>query len=449
MRTSLPPGHRPARRVTPLAALLAAVAATAMVAAGCTTGGAVTPVATGPAVTLRIAVYGTPGYQQSGLLSSYEQLHPGTRIVVDSAAAETGYWQGLQHQLADKAPLDDLVAIPFGDMSGVLARYAGRFVPLSTLGGVAGGVNTIADTELPWIQRPASKSGQDYAIGAESGPLALCYRPGLLREAGLPSSPAQLARDWSTWRGYLASGRLFRQRIPHGPAFMDSVTSMYNAMVSQAGEQYYSAAARLALAHNPAVKRAWRAATGAAAAGLSAGLSPLTSGWSTGVARISFATAVCPSWLLGSIEHLSGPRGQGSWAVTTVPGGTGDWGGFYLAVPRSSAHQEDAYQLATYLTSEQAGTALAHAGAFPASSPAINATSGVVSPYFGDAPVGRIFGLAADRVPAAPPGPAASAIGADLDSALTSVEAGTAPSRGWARAVRQATAAFHSARSSR
>src|SRR5580692_11609287 len=114
-------------------------------------------------------------------------------------------------------------------------RYRSSLVPLSTLGGVGGGVNTFEDQWLPWIWQPAYHAGQAYAIGAETGPLALCYRPQLLTEAGLPSSPARLARDWSTWQGYLAFGREFRQRIPRGPAFMDSVTSVYDAMVSQAG----------------------------------------------------------------------------------------------------------------------------------------------------------------------------------------------------------------------
>jgi cellobiose transport system substrate-binding protein len=442
MRTSIHAGRGPVR----VTAMLAAAAA-AVVTAGCSSGAPATSVASGPPVTLRIAVYGASGYQESGLLSSYEQLHPGTHIVVDGTAQEAGYRQGLQRKLSAGGKLDDLVAIPLGDMPGTLARYAKDFVPLSTLGGVAAGVNTFQDTELPWIWQPASRAGQDYAVGAETGPLALCYRPALLREAGLPSSPAALAKYWSSWSAYLTSGRLFARRIPHGPAFMDSVTSMYNAMVSQASEQYYSATAHLALAHNPAVKQAWRTAASAASQGLSARLTPLTSGWNTAVTHGQFATTVCPAWMLETIEHLSGTRGAGTWAVTSVPGGTGDWGGFYLAVPRSSAHQVDAYQLATYLTGQQAGTALAHAGVFPASSPAINAATGVISPYFGDAPVGRIFGVAAGRVPAAPAGPAAAAIGSAVDTALASVESGTSASKAWARAVRQATAAYHASRS--
>lgn len=432
-------GSRPVRLIAAMAA-----AAAIMIVAGCSGGGAADPTASfkrGPALTLRLTVYGAPGYRQSGLLRGYERLHPGTRIIESDTAQQSAYTSGLLRQLAGGGVAGDLVAIPFGEMPAVLARYASQLVPLGTLSGTSGSAaSTFATTEAPWVRQAANQSGQDYAIGAESGPLALCYRPSLLREAGLPFTPAALARDWSSWQGYLASGRLFAQRIPHGPAFMDSVTSMYNAMVSQAPEQYYRSTAQPAVAGNPAVRQAWQAAASAAAAHLSARLTPLSAAWERGVTRTSFATAVCPAWMLRSIQRLAGPQGAGTWGVAPIPGGTGDWGGFYLAIPRGSRHQQDAYQLASYLTGEQAGPGLVGAGAFPATIPAINAAGNVVSPYFGGAAVGRIYGLAAERMPAAPTGPATAAISSAMDSALARVEAGTPAAPAWARALRQAAA---------
>ncbi len=435
MRMPLPRERGPVRLLAVFCA-----AAIAAAAAACSGGGTGNPAASfkaGPAVTLRLAVYAAPGYRKAGLLASYERLHPGVRIVETAAGQESSYWAALQHQLATGGQPGDVVAIPFPEMPAALARYASQLVPLDTLGAAS----TLSGTELPWIRQPAVRAGQDYGIGAETGPLALCYRPALLQEAGLPANPAQLARAWQTWNGYLASGRLFAHRIPRGPAFMDSVTSMFNAMVSQAPEQYYSPSARLALAGNPAVTQAWQAAAGAAAGGLSARLTPLSKAWATGATRLSFATAVCPAWMLPALQHLSGPRGAGTWAVMPVPGGTGNAGGFYLAIPRSSRHQQDAFQLATYLTGPQAGPALVRAGAFPATSPAINAAAAVTSPYFSGAAVGRIFGLAADRVPAAPAGPATSAITTVLDAALARVESGAGAAAAWNRALGQAAAA--------
>jgi cellobiose transport system substrate-binding protein len=453
-------------RISPIAAL-AAVAVTAAALASCSGPGPAAlpgsadqqPAVRGPAVTLRVALYGSPGYQQAGLFTAYQRLHPGIRIVADVTGQEPAYWQTLRRHLATGSGLGDLVAIPMAQIGEAVHRYRSSLVPLSTLGGVGGGVNTFEDQWLPWIWQPAYHAGQAYAIGAETGPLALCYRPRLLTEAGLPSSPARLARDWSTWQSYLAFGREFRQRIPRGPAFMDSVTSVYDAMVSQAGPvpagqappasqgapasqaAPTSQGAPAGPAGDPVVKRAWDSAATAAKDGLSAGLAPQTRAWDTGVARLSFATTVCPPWLLGPIERLSGRHGAGTWAVTTVPGGTGDWGGFYLAVPRASAHQQDAYQLAAYLSGQQAGPALARSGAFPASSPAINASTAVTSSYFSGSATGRIFALAATRMPATgTPDPAATALAPLVGAALAQVQAGAlTPARAWSRLLRHTT----------
>ena len=118
-------------------------------------------------MTLRVAVYGAPGYRQAGLFAAYERLHPGVRIVEDTTAQEPGYWQGLQRHLATGRGLDDLVAIPMTEMGNVLGRYSARLVPLTTLGGVAGGVNTL----------PGPVAGLGVAAG-------LPFRPGLRGRRG-------------------------------------------------------------------------------------------------------------------------------------------------------------------------------------------------------------------------------------------------------------------------
>jgi cellobiose transport system substrate-binding protein len=443
-RTTARPA-RPARAgvlVTGMVALAAAVAA-------CSGGDLASPQQTqpayhGPVVTVHVAVYGNPGYQQGGVYSSFERLHPGIHVVQDIVPGEGVYWQGTKKRLASGKNLADLITIPMDEMASTVAKFRNQLVPLNSLGGTSNGVNQFEDQWLPWIWQPASHGGQDYAVGAETGPLAICYRPMLLRSAGLASTPAQLAKSWSTWSGYLAYGHTFKQRIPRGPAFMDSVTGMYKAMISQATEQYYSASGKLVAAHNPAVKNAWNTAVQASKDGLSAKAPALSPSWDAGVTRVQFATGVCAPWMLGSIEQLSGNGGSGTWAVARIPGGTGNWDGFYLAIPRSSPHQQAAYELAMYLTSQEAGVPVTGAGGFPASSPAINAAATVTSPYFSGSPIGKIFGVSADRVPAAPTGPASDKVTADFATAIAKVEAGTStPTAAWAHAQHQATTATH------
>jgi cellobiose transport system substrate-binding protein len=397
----------------------------------------------GPLITLRVGVFGDPGYQRAGLYAQYERLHPNIKIIQTDTTDQAGYWRALQTRLKSGHGLADIQAVPMAGISTVTGSLASDFVPLSTLGGISGGNSAFSDDWLPWVaQQAASRAGVTYALGAEIGPIAACYRTTLLREAGLPTSPAVLARDWATWAGYLKFGRLFRSRIPHGPAFTDSAASLYNTMAAQAREQYYSQAGTLAVTGNPAIKQAWDTAVQAAKDGLSAGLTPQTVAWDRGVTRGSFATVMCPAWLLHQISTLAGPLSSRGWNVTTAPGGAGNSGGFYLALPKAGGHQQAAFQLATFLTGEQAGVELFRSqGEFPANFAAVNAVHGVTNPYFSGAQVGQIFGRSADRTPAAVLGPASDTIGADIDGALARVESGQAPGPAWRAAVQQAAAA--------
>lgn len=433
-------------RLTAVAAIAGCVATAAgcVAIAGCTAGTS-QPVfkRVGPLVTLRIGVYGDPGYQQSGLYAQYERLHPNIKIIQVAAAQQDAYWRALPASLKS-GRADDIQAIPVADISAVTGPLAGDFVPLNTLGSGGASGSAFADAWLPWVtQQATSPAGNTYALGAQTGPIAICYRTSLLAEAGLPTSPKVLARDWSTWAGYLKLGELFRARVPRGPAFTDSAASLYNAMAAQAKEQYYSPAGRLVLTSNPAIKGAWDTAVRAARDGLSARLTPQSKAWDRGLARASFATAVCPAWMLRQISTLAGPLGSGGWNVTAAPGGTGNVGGFYLALPRTGRHQQAAFQLADFLAGEQAGIDLFRTrGDFPANFAAVTAVDTVTSTYFSGAEVGKIFGETADRTPATILGPASGAIGADLDGDLSQVEAGRLGSAcAWRTAVRQAQAA--------
>lgn len=424
---------------------LAAGLLAASLVAGCTLGSS-QPVfkRVGPLVTLHVGVYGRPGYQQSGLYAEYERLHPNIKIVQDDTPQQASYWTAAAADLKSGHALDDIQAVPVADISEVTGPLSTDFVPLNTLGGVSAGSSTFADDWLPWVaQQATNQAGTTYALGAEIGPIATCYRSDLLAEAGLPTQPAVLARDWSTWPGYLALGRLFKAHIPHGPAFTDSVTSLYNAMAGQAKEQYYSPSGRLVVGSNPAIKTAWGTAVQAAQDGLSAKLTPQSAAWDTGVARESFATVICPAWMLPTISQLAGPLGSGKWNVTAAPGGAGNSGGFYLALPKTGRHQQAAFQLADFLAGEQAGIDLFRTqGDFPANFAAVTAINAATSGYFSGAHVGKIFGQSADRTPSTILGPASDAIRGELDSDLSQVEVGRMGSgSAWQAALRQATAA--------
>ena len=98
--------------------------------------------------------------------------------------------------------------------------------------------------------------------------------------------------------------------------------------------------------------------------------------------------------MTGYIEGQAGDAGKGKWDITTVPGGGGNWGGSWLAVPKQSKHQKEAIELAKFLSSPESQlVAFKAAGNLP-SSPKDHADPALLSatnPYFSDAPVGELF----------------------------------------------------------
>ena len=153
--------------------------------------------------------------------------------------------------------------------------------------------------------------------------------------------------------------------------------------------------------------------------------------------------------MIGYIKTQTGSLAN-RWDVTTVPGGTGDWGGSYLAVPKASGHRREAADLAIWLTSAQQQVAVFEkTGNFPSNriAAADPAVSRFREPYFGDvadpAPIGRIFGDSAARLPAAVLG-ARDQVVKDLitKGGITRVEAqGEDPAKSWVKVVRDVTAA--------
>jgi cellobiose transport system substrate-binding protein len=218
-------------RMTQRARLLAAAMTAAMTAAAAACASPALRTSNyGPTVTLRIEVYGTPGYQQSWLYREYEKLHPNIKIVQTASGSQASYWRALRAHLASGTGLDDIQAVPLDEISTITASGAGDFVPLNTLGASA-----LQGGWLPWAgQEATTASGQTLGLGADVGPMAICYRPSLLREAGLPTSRTTLAQRWSTWPGYIQVGERFAAHAPAGTAFMDSVAGLGNAMVRQA-----------------------------------------------------------------------------------------------------------------------------------------------------------------------------------------------------------------------
>jgi cellobiose transport system substrate-binding protein len=90
------------------------------------------------------------------------------------------------------------------------------------------------------------------------------------------------------------------------------------------------------------------------------------------------------------------------WDIADVfPGGGGNWGGSYLAVPTQSKHPEEARELAAWLTApEQQVRAFEVSGNFPSATDALTdpTVTALVNEDFNNAPTGEIYANAASGI---------------------------------------------------
>lgn len=420
-------------RSTTLAVRLGAVVLTGALLAACgSSSDGASADGAGGAVTITVDLFGSFGYKEAGLYAEYEKAHPGVKIKQTDTEDEADYWKSLQTRLAGGGGLADVQGIEVGRIASVTQQQADKFEDLKKYG--ADGLKA-QFAEAKWAAA-TGKNGEVLGLGTDVGPEAMCYRKDLFAKAGLPTDREALAKEWADWDGYLSLGKRYKAKAPAKSAWLDSVGSLYSIMIGQQKERYYDASGKLIWEENPALRAAWDHSVKAAADGLSAKLDQWSPQWNQAFAAGSFATMPCPAWMLGYIKGQAGETGKGKWDVAALPGGAGNWGGSYLAVPKAAQHKKEAYELIKWLTApEQQARLFEKQGNFPSSTGAIEQVAAATDPYFSNAPIGRIFGDAAKAAPVQVLGVHDQNIAQQITNALSEVERkGTAPEKAWENA---------------
>lgn len=428
-------------------ALLAIVASLVLAALGCggdesVSGGPETAAAGNEKVTLTVGLFGTFGYKEAGLYDEYMTLHPNITIKETSIEFEQDYYQALQTHLAGGAGLSDIQGIEVARIAEVTQTQADKFVDLRDLG-----AGDLESTFFPWKWGAAtSPDGAVVGLGTDTGPLAICYRTDLFKKAGLPTDRDELASMWQTWPDFIEVGKQYAAKAPDDSAFMDSASGYYNAIIGQSETQYYDADENPIYDTNPAVKDAWDLAVSAIQAGLTAKLKQFDQPWNQAFANGRFATIACPAWMIGYIKGQAGDSGSGKWDVAPIPGGGGNWGGSYLAIPAASEHQQEAYDLIQWLTApEQQVKMWTQAQHFPSSSTAADddAVAAATDEYFSNAPVGELFKESADNLTVAILGPKDGVIKDTISNGLLRVDQqGEDPDTAWQKTMDEIASAI-------
>ncbi|RKS86659.1 cellobiose-binding protein [Microbacterium sp. AG790] len=396
--------------------LVAGVATTsALVLAGCAGGGGGAATADpNEKVTLTVATFNDFGYSDA-LFAEYTKEHPNVTIVHNKAAtsndARANYFQKL-----GKTGLADIEAIEVDWLPEVM-KYSDLLAPVPA---------DLKSRWLDWKTKAATDpKGNLIGYGTDIGPEGVCYRSDLFAAAGLPTDRESVAKlltgDWKT---YFDTGAKYTAAT--GKAFFDSAGGTYQGMINQV-EAAYENPSDGKITIDPQVETIYNQVLDASKT-QSAHLSQWSDDWMAGLSNGSFATMLCPGWMLGVISGNA--KDVKGWDIANVfPGGGGNWGGSYLTVPANGKNVAAAQQLADWLTSPDTQLkAFAAAGTFPSQVDAMKSDTLLSSKneFFNNAPVGQILTDRANAVTVSPfKGQFYFQINDAMQKALTRVEEGT------------------------
>ena len=347
----------------------------------------------GGKIALTVNVFGNFGYQQ--LYKQFEAAHPNITITERGTGSDlSNYTPALTKNLAAGSGAGDVVALEEGIM--IQFKAAGRRTSSTS-------ASTAATTTRP-TSCPGSSSGGQSAdgkkligLGTDVGSMGMCYRRDLFAKAGLPTD-----RD-AVGQALADLGRLReRRRAVQGQEHRRQVVRRGVQHVQHdpradrgQGPRLHATSTRTTSSSSTPTRRSSRRTTGCwtmIGDGLSAGYKSFSDQWNAGFKQGTFATIACPAWMLGYIQGQAGDGNKGKWDVTTAPGGGGNWGGSWLAVPTQSKHPKEAAELVRFLTSPKGQVARVQGGQQRCRPRRWRWTTRrsrrSTNPYFNDAPVG-------------------------------------------------------------
>ncbi|UYB37543.1 extracellular solute-binding protein [Arthrobacter koreensis] len=422
------------------ASVVAGAAAVALLAAGCSSGSNSGEAASEDnPVELTVTTFGTFGYDD--LYAEYEDANPGITIKATNIDTGGNARTDLFTKLAAGSGVSDVVAIEEGWL-GAIMEVSDKFVDLNEYG-----AEDIKDNWVEWkYNQGTDPSGRVIGYGTDIGPQGICYNGKLFEAAGLPSDREAVAEllggEDASWEKYFEVGNQYKDAS--GKPWFDQAGFVWNSMVNQMDEGYYTKDGELNVDGNEAMISRFEQLSTAIGDGLSSNQKEWD--WANGKAFLdgSFATMVCPGWMLGTIQGKVESAGGGmdsGWDFADVfPGGASNWGGAFLSVPESSEHKEEAAKLAAWLTHpDQQIKQSEAANNFPSTIAAQETLAEEAAPneWFNDAPTGAILAERAKGVEAQFKGPDDSVIQENVfGPPIDLVETGQADAdQAWAKAL--------------
>ncbi len=396
-------------------------------------------------ITLTVATFNEFGYDN--LLAEYTKQNPNVKVVEKKAATSNEARENFMTKIGAGSGLSDIEAVEVDWLTEIM-QASDYLADLNS-----------PDVEGRWLDWKSAQAttadGKLIGYGTDIGPEGVCYRADMFEAAGLPTDREEVAKLLGTWDDYFALGKQFVAKSD--AAWFDSTDAIFQGMVNQVANPFSSTEPEetiIPLDQNTAMKEMYDKVIKAAQDDdLSAHLAQWSTDWSAAFQvkpedagkQATFATMLCPGWMLGVIEgNAAGVEG---WDIANAfPGGGGNWGGSFLVVPAAGPNVEEAKKLAAWLTApEQQIEAFKLKGTFPSQVEALKSPDllGVSNPFFNDAPTGQILADRANAVTVNPfKGPNYFAVRQAISDAINRVDVDKTDDReaSWAKAVSEVAA---------
>lgn len=372
------------------------------------------PGSAGGNVKLTLTTWGEFGYED--LIKQYQKENPGVTVEQRKAADANAARDATNTYLAAGTGLGDVIAVESSWLAQMM-QYPDKWRPVS---------QDLSDRWLAWKSSAATdQNGVLRMYGVDAAPAGICFNKDMFAEAGLPTDRAAVATLLEgSWEHFFQVGADFTSKT--GKPWTNAASAIGQAEIQGLELTFQDKDNKVVATTNPDVKAAYDAAV--RQVGITANMATFGADWTKGLGQNSFATQVCPSWMLGVIKS-SAPDST-SWDVADVfPGGGISWGGSYLAVPAQTTNPDAAEKLAAWLTApEQQLAAFAKVGAFPSQVAALKAPEllSTSDAYFQNAPSGEIFSNRATAISVRTyNGPLSAQISSFFNDAINRVEAGS------------------------
>lgn len=294
-----------------------------------------------------------------------------------------------------------------------------KFVNLFDLG-----AKKEASNFLEWKWKQALTGDEKFMLGypMDTGPTALFYRVDLFEKAGLPTDPAQVSAQLKDWNGYIDAAKKLKAATG-GQVFMfDNIGTVYTQSLAQGDKVYFDTSDKF-IGDQPHIKQAWDRAATVMKEGLSAKIPGWTNDWNAAMNNGKVASFIGAAWMKQVIQDAA-PDTKGKWRIARAPGGDGNNGGSFLAIPKQSKHPNEAFEVIKWLENpENQLQSFVTTSLYP-SAPSVLKDQKMNQPvdFFGGQKINEIFAESANHVKPAYFGSYANIPGKTFGDELTNME---------------------------